>query len=236
MIHLLRKIGEVGIINCILGGVKRERYKRLCKKYHFDSWHITPYELRKYLQDTVAYVNEKKADVVVDIGCGLGEMLRHINARKRVGFDIHEEPNRVARMLHKGNVIYHVGSFDEVNLEETIEYLITLNFMHGSTEETWRDCYHDIAKRNDIRHILIDTVPEGYNGAHYLNFSMILPDNYKLIDKMGPFLGGRFIEVYEKKVESKLKGDLGLLQNLSVKTLVLCYYINSRNEVIVKNV
>lgn len=54
MIHLLRKIGEVGIINCILGGVKRERYKRLCKKYHFDSWHITPYELRKYLQDTVA--------------------------------------------------------------------------------------------------------------------------------------------------------------------------------------
>lgn len=197
--HLVRKIREVGIINCILGGIKREKYKVLCKKYHFDSWHIAPYELRKYLQATAAYVNEKKADVVVDIGCGLGEMLRHINAGIRIGFDIHEEPVKVARMLCKDNVIYQMGSFDEVNLNEPIDYLITLGFMHGGTEETWRSCYHNIAKRNDVRHFLVDTVPEGYDGAHYLNFSNILPDNYKLINKMGPFLGGRFIEVYEKE-------------------------------------
>lgn len=199
MMHLVRKIGEVGIGNCILGGMKRERYKILHKKYQFDSWHISPYEFKKYLQDTAAYVNANKANVVVDVGCGLGELLQHINAGIKVGFDIHEEPVRAARMLNKGNVIYNVGSLDEVNLEEPIDYLITLGFMHGSTEETWKPCYHNAAKRNDIRHFIVDTVPEGYENAHYLDFSKILPEDYKLVDKMGPFLGGRFIEVYGKE-------------------------------------
>lgn len=199
MIHLFRKIREVGIINCLLGGIKRERYKRLCKKYHIDRWHVSPYELRKYVQVTAEYVNSKKVDVVVDIGCGLGEMLRHINAETRIGIDDQEEVIKVARMLDKGNITYNVGSFDTVNMTSPIDYLITLGFMHGSTEETWKSCYHDIAKRNEIRHFIVDTIPEGYDGAHYLDFRIILPDNYKLIDKMGPFLGGRFIEVYEKQ-------------------------------------
>ncbi len=199
MIKLSRKVEEVGIKNCILGAVKRERYKRLCQKYHLDSWHISPYELRKYLQATAEYVNAKNADVVVDIGCGLGEMLRHISARERIGFDLHEELIKAAGMLSKGDIIYRVGSFDEVNIEKPVDYLITLGFMHGSREETWRSCYHDIAERNDIKHFIIDTLPEGYNGACYLDFSQILPKAYGLIDKMGPFLSGRFIEVYEKK-------------------------------------
>lgn len=199
MIHLFRKVREVGIINCMLGGIKREKHIRLCKKYHIDSWHVSPYELRKYVQVTATYVNSKKADVVVDIGCGLGEMLRHINADIKVGFDVQEEVIKVAKMLSKDNITYSVGSFDKVNMSVPIDYLITLNFMHGSTAETWKSCYHDIAKRNEIRHFIIDTVPEGYDGAHYLDFRIILPDDYKLIDRMGPYLGGRFIEVYEKE-------------------------------------
>lgn len=198
MIHLCKKVEEVGIINCMLGGIKRGRYKKLCKKYHFDSWHVSPYELRKYVQVTAAYVNSKNPDTVVDIGCGLGEMLRHINSEKRIGFDIHEETIKVARMLSKGDITFCVGSFDEVNVEGPIDYLITLNFMHGGTERTWRSCYHNIAERNEIRHFIIDTVPEGYDGANYLDFGIILPDDYKLIDKMGPFSGGRFVEVYRK--------------------------------------
>lgn len=198
MKSLLRKMQEVGIINTVVGGVKREYYKKLQKKYHFDMWHISPYELRKYVQAAAAYVNAKNAEVVVDVGCGLGEMLRHANAKVRIGFDIHEETIEAAKMLSKGDIIFNVGSFDKVNIKEPIDYLITLGFMHGSTEETWKPCYHEIAKRNEIKHFIIDTVPEE-GGSHFLDFGIILPDNYKLVDKMGPFLGGRFIEIYEKK-------------------------------------
>ena len=195
MKHLLKKMREVGIINCIVGFLKREKYKRMQKTYHFDSWHISPYELRKYLQATVDYINSKDVQTVVDIGCGLGEMLRRIKAENRIGMDVHEETIRAAEKLSKGDITYRVGSFQELQIEKPIDYLVTLGFMHGGTEETWRMPYRDVANRNHILHFIVDTVPEE-GDSHHLNFSDILPDHYRLVDKMGPFLGGRYIEVY----------------------------------------
>lgn len=196
--HLLKKIKEVGIVNCARGTVIRERYKRLQKKYQFDPWHVSPYELRRYLQAVAEYIRQRNPAVVVDIGCGLGELLRHINAGVKVGYDVCGDALEVARLLSDGDIEYHLGSFDEVTMEQPIDYLVTLGFMHGSREDTWRSCYHDIAARNEIRHFVVDTVPEGWDRAHYLDFSKIMPDNYELTDKMGPFLSGRMIEVYEK--------------------------------------
>lgn len=109
MLHFISKVKEVGIGNCIVGILKRERYKRLSKRYHFDSWHTSPYELRKYIQVAAEYMNANHAEVVVDIGCGLGEMLHHINAKVKIGFDIHEEPIRAAKMLSKDNSTYYVA-------------------------------------------------------------------------------------------------------------------------------
>lgn len=48
-----------------------------------------------------------------------------------------------------------------------------------------------------MKHFIVDTVPEEGN-SHFLDFTLILPDEYKLIDRLGPFLAGRYIEVYEK--------------------------------------
>lgn len=197
MQHLIRKIQEVGITNVIWGGVKREYYKILQRKFNFDTWHISPYELRKYVQAVAEYVNSKNADVVVDIGCGLGEMLRHIHARVRIGLDLHEEAIRAAKKLSRGDIVFQVGTFDNLQIEESIDYLITLGFMHGGTEKAWKSCYHDVARRNNVKHFIVDTVPEEGN-SHFLDFTLILPDEYKLIDRLGPFLAGRYIEVYEK--------------------------------------
>ena len=208
MKHLFSKIKEVGIVNCIVGFLKREKYKRMQKVYHFDSCHISPYELRKYLQVIAAYINEKKANVVVDIGCGLGGMLRRIKAENRVGIDVHEEVISAAKKLSNEDITYQVGSFQELQMEKPIDYLVTLGFMHGGTEETWRTPYRDVAKRNHVRHFIVDTVPEE-GDSHHLNFSDILPDHYRLVDKMGPFLGGRYIEVYELDKESTLEAEVG---------------------------
>lgn len=202
MLHFMSKIKEVGIKNCIVGMLKREKYKRLRKEYRFDSWHVSPYEFRKYVQATAEYINANHAQVVVDVGCGLGEMLHHINTKVKIGFDMHEEPIRAAKMLSKDNSTYCVGSFDEINLQEPIDYLVALNFMHGSTEQTWISSFHNLTERNDIRNFIVDTIPEGYYNAHSLNYSVILPNTYKLVDRIGPFLGGRFLEVYKKENQS----------------------------------
>lgn len=196
--RVYKKVKEVGFKNCIRGAVLRERYKRLQKKYGFDTWHLSPYEWKEYLQKTAAYINAHQAKKVVDIGCGLGGLLQHIEAPKKIGMDIHEDVILAARELGDKSIIYRVGSFNEVVGEECIDYLITLNFTHGGTEETWKEDYHMIADKNDIRHFVVDTVPED-GPSHFLNYRNILPENYVMIERMGPFLGGRCIEIWEKK-------------------------------------
>ena len=196
--RIRQKVKEVGLKNCVWGAILRERYKLMQKKYGFDTWHFSPYEWREYAQMTASYINAHKAKKVIDIGCGLGGLLQHIEADIKIGMDIHEDVIQAARALKGKNVTYKVGSFNEVVGEEGIDYLITLGFTHGGTEQSWKEPYHMIAQKNDIRHFVVDTVPED-GPSHYLNYREVLPEDYTLIDRMGPFLGGRCVEIWEKR-------------------------------------
>lgn len=193
---IIRKIKEVGLKNVIVGSIKRVKYEKLIRKYQFDSWHLSPYEWREYAQACVKYINSHECKTVVDIGCGLGGVLQHVKADKRIGLDEREEVIKAARELCDNTISLYTGSFDELT-EKPIDYLITLGFMHGGTESTWIRPYRLVAKRNDVRHFIVDTVPPK-DGGHLLDFSKILPDNYKRIEKLGPFLSGRYVEVWEK--------------------------------------
>lgn len=193
---LIRKIREVGPQNVLVGGWKRIKYGKLIEKYHFDSWHLSPYEWKEYAQACVKYINANDCQTIVDIGCGLGGILRHVKADRKIGLDLQEEVILAARELSDKTIIYRTGSFDAL-AEKPVDYLVTLNFMHGGTEETWREPYQTAAARNDIRHFIVDTVPEE-GGSHFLDWSRILPGNYRRIERLGPFLSGRYVEVWEK--------------------------------------
>lgn len=200
--HFAAKIREVGLKNCIVGAIKRGKYKKLKEQYHFDDWHIGPYELREYVQSVKKYIEDKQADVVVDIGCGLGELLRHLTKVKtKIGYDSSKEVIQAAKRLvgEKQNISYYVGSFNDVHVEEKIDFLITLNFLHGSNEDTWKPAYDAVTSSNDIKNIIVDVVPPHDESGYFLDFTKILPKKYKLIDKIGPFLSGRYVEVYSKE-------------------------------------
>lgn len=194
---IIRKIKEVGLKNVITGCIKRAEYTKLIKKYHFDSWHLSPYEWRRYIQECAKYINAHNCHTVVDIGCGLGGLLQHIKADKRIGLDESERVIRAANELSDGKITFKTGSFDELT-EKPVDYLVTLNFMHGGTESTWIRPYHMVAEQNDVWHFVVDTVP-AKGKSHFLDWSKILPDNYKRIEKLGPFLSGRYVEIWEKQ-------------------------------------
>ena len=88
--RIIRKIKEVGLKNILVGGVRRVGYVRLLRKHHFDTWHLVPYEWREYTQACAQYINAHGGGTVVDIGCGLGGVLQHIKAERRIGLDLHE--------------------------------------------------------------------------------------------------------------------------------------------------
>lgn len=196
---IIRKTNEVGLINLIIGSIKSLYYKKLQKKFNFEPWHISPFELREYAQITAKYINSKSPDFVVDIGCGLGEILKHVKAKERWGLDLSQEGINAGLFLHRNTDIkMQCGSFEHLGSGHTIDYLITLNFMHGSPHEVWQPAYHKICKENDIKHIIVDSVKEG-NGCYRLDFTKILPKNYRVCDTFGPLLGERYLYVFEKK-------------------------------------
>lgn len=199
---LTRKIKEVGLINTIKGTCRRSYYNKLQKKYDFDTWHISPYELREYAQVVVKYINEQAPieNEIVDIGCGLGEVIRNVNAPKKFGFDLSPAAIEVANLLDKKNsVTYSVGTFNEVGSGRTIDYLVTLGFMQGSKEDKWVDDYTNITTNNDIKNVIVDVLPfSEEQKTNNLDFTKILPSNYKLKERKGPYLSGRYIEIYSK--------------------------------------
>lgn len=190
MQKIFQKFKEVGICNTIIGCIKAVYYRILQKRYQFDGWHLTPYELRKYAQAAVSYVNAHSPNSVVDIGCGLGEIISHVKAEHRVGIDLRQCNIDTANALNKhSNIDFRYGSFAELGSGQTIDYVITLNFMHGSKEEFWQPQYYKCAAENDIKHFLVDVVPDS-DTTNRLDFSKILPPSYVLEDKLGPFLSG----------------------------------------------
>ncbi|MDE7339400.1 MAG: SAM-dependent methyltransferase [Lachnospiraceae bacterium] len=197
---VMRKMKEVGFKNVVRGGLKKVKYRTLIEKYHFDTWHLNPYEWKEYAQACVRCINSRSCGTVVDIGCGLGEILQHIKADKRIGLDLQEEVVMAARELNRGEIRFETGSFGDLT-ERPVDYLITLNFMHGGTESDWAEIYHVAALRNDVKHFVVDTVPEKAFGptTHFLDWRKILPENYKRVERLGPFLIGRYIEVWEKQ-------------------------------------
>ena len=200
MIHkIISRAKEVGIKNLIIGIMKVPYYKILQKKYHFSNWHLTPYELREYVQIVAAYVNKQNAGCVVDLGCGLGELIRHIKAKKRIGIDIQDETIGAAKHLHgHTDIEFRKGTFEELGTGQDIDYLITLGFMHGSPHEVWQPLYTKACKENNIKYVIVDST-KTTEESYFLDFSKILPSEYKKCKQFGPLLGGRYVYIYKKE-------------------------------------
>lgn len=202
--RVFRKIFEVGFVNFLVGCIKRVEYTVLFHKYGFDKWHVSPYEHRKYAIETGKYISRFRPELMVDIGCGLGDLLRHTKLAqtgKGFGYDLSESAIKVARKLSKSEKLnFQKGSFASIHFEKIIDYLTALNFMHGSPEEKWKQQFDILLKQNKIHHIVVDVFPEALEKGQYkLDFSKILPPNYEKKQKMGPFLGDKYIEIWSNR-------------------------------------
>lgn len=191
-----RKI--LGTTMLIKGMFKRCYYMGLQKRYQFDRWHTSPYELRKYAQDVIKLTNLFQFHSVYEVGCGLGDIIRHINAQSRTGCDISERVIKCAKYLdHSHKTDFFVGSFDHIN-NQTIDCFISINFIHAISPEELKSIYQTLTDTNRIRYILVDKV-NGNSYKYHHDFNEIMPTNYELDITLGPYDGERYILLYKNK-------------------------------------
>jgi SAM-dependent methyltransferase len=172
---------------------------RLRKKFGFDRWHISPKEFRPYALDIIRYINSTidPDGTVVEIGCGLGEIIRNIKARFLFGYDTSEPVITAASQLDKkAKVVFKIGSFTDVK-KMKIDFLITVNFIHEISSSELRNLFEVVCSENDIHYLLVDYIKgEGYPFTHDHS---VIPENYLKVYESGLYEFDRKIVVYEKE-------------------------------------
>lgn len=178
--HVMGKIKEVGLKNLFIGLMRRNKLRAVCKAYGLDAWHQSPFELRLYAQMAANSANELNVDCVVEVGCGLGEILRHINAKRAYGYDIDPNVVKAANAIKPTDKIqYHIGELKDVAIGD-IDCLITISWMHYVSEAYLKEAYKTALEQNRIKYVIVD-VKNIENKRR--DFSEILPSHYHCISR-----------------------------------------------------
>lgn len=128
----------------------------------FDPWHLNSLNERFYAIPTIKRINEliQNGEVsngtIIEVGCGLGDIISAVNWKDKLGFDIDEKVVLTAKLLHP-KTAFQVGSFDAIRGRK-ISILMALNFLHRVNDE---DCYryfNELTCHNEVDRIVVDEV------------------------------------------------------------------------------
>jgi len=124
--------------------LKSERALRQAMRlaFGFDRWHISTLQERQYAQDIIIYLNGRagnQGQTMVEIGCGVGDILRHARYQERVGLDTDLGALRAARfltcLLLQGSVRYSEFRFPDQSLHGVFDVIVMVNWIHHIAPE-----------------------------------------------------------------------------------------------------
>lgn len=173
------------------------KYYILQKLFKFHKWHMTPVEERPYGMVVIKWCNRilmkdqnLKRKTIVEIGCGLGDILAKIDAPRenKTGYDIDEKAIRAAKIAHPG-IRFQVGRFAPDIRGKYISILICVNFLYSLDTENVRKEFQRLVLNNDIQYILTETM------------CPVTP-NYPYSHDMDEILGSDYTQIKQRSFEA----------------------------------
>ena len=183
--------------------IKRKYLKLLQLIFGYNDWQLGLLQDRPYAIHIVKRISNMERKVVVEVGCGLGEIISSIKADVTIGYDINKRNIWEARFVHP-KVKFVIGSFDRISGMD-IDVLIMVNFIHLISPENLATYIKNVIENNNVRMFVIDTFLKnegtGYKYSHSGEY--LFGDKYALISRSKGFVAAegarRFIEYWEKK-------------------------------------
>jgi 2-polyprenyl-3-methyl-5-hydroxy-6-metoxy-1,4-benzoquinol methylase len=172
--------------------------------YRFDKWHVSSLDQRKYAQDIITYCNKKAAKhSFVEIGCGLGDILRNVKYQTKKGLDADPKALKAASFLARlsgQNVQFEAFSFPGSPLSGNYDVVIMVNWIHHIEPSVLKNKISSYFNANlcDNGVILIDTVHDKeYEYNHDINF--LIKDLNCSLHRLGEYPRKREVWAIKKK-------------------------------------
>jgi len=189
-------------INYVL--IRFERLWRFVLRlfFRFDRWNIIALRERPYARAIIGFLNalpHEQRTKSLEIGCGLGDIIRHIHFKERAGFDADNRVLRAARFLSWFNrsIITRFIRFDfpDNSLFGRYDVIIMVNWIHGVRPDVLKQKIEDYARENLLEGgmIIIDTVGDTEYPFNH-DITALTADIECRILKLGRYRRGR--EVY----------------------------------------
>lgn len=103
--------------------------------FKFDRWHVSPFVSRNYAKAIVDFLNSSEnKNSIAEIGCGLADILRNVDFRKKYGYDADARVLNAAKFLslfQKGKASYRFKQFVfPADLEGNYDAILLVNWIH----------------------------------------------------------------------------------------------------------
>jgi SAM-dependent methyltransferase len=149
----------------------------LRRVFRFDAWHANaPYACRPYKRRVVEMANSLQAHIVVEVGCGLGDILSRVNAQHRYGLDLDPRVIKAARFLHPRQIEWIAGTTAELHERIAsfafVDCLIMVNWIHNLSSDELAAVLEPFLRKT--RYLIVDALdqnaPASYRFKHDFGF------------------------------------------------------------------
>lgn len=150
------------------------QYRKLQEEFGFDPWHVkSPFQRRPYKRRVVEMANGFKPQTVVEIGCGLGELIARSTADYRFGFDQEAAVIAAAKHLHGPAVTFATADLRDpaaiaAVIGRPVDVLVMVNWPHMLALDDIKKAIDGLQALIPVRTLIIDTIyPDRSGYQHY---------------------------------------------------------------------
>ena len=146
-----------------MGSIEVSRTRILRARYGFESWHVgASFHLRPYKEVVIRTIEQSKPGAVVEVGCGLGDVISRVTCETRIGLDQSEEVITAANRLHP-NTTFRRASLEDAGpmlseLVSSIDVLVMVNWPHLLPIEEIRASVEQLQQEVPVSYLVIDAV------------------------------------------------------------------------------
>lgn len=175
--------------------------KILQKIYGFDQWHIGPLQIREYALDIIDNLNNRREkQSIVEVGCGLGDIIRNVNFKSKLCLDSDEKVLSANRFLsyfqNVGGERIEFCKFDLLcdRLNGIFDVIVMVNWIHNVQPMVLKEKMQKLFQHNlKVGGVLVFDVVNNPSYQFNHNANDLLDGLGEHIEVLGPYQYGRSI-------------------------------------------